>query len=1024
MSHHCHSSLFSLGRVATSVLALLTSTVVGLGLSLSAPTVAHASSGVSLMPGAGQFVSVEGTLVASLTSGLLNSDNTTATSVTVGNTYHVSLASAGVPSDASAVALEFIVKAKYNGGLVSGASVTGTDTSLNWPAGITRYGFDTVEMDANRNVYIRTFANGQNSDMTTPTLNVRLHGYYTGTSSTSAGSTYVGLQPTLVYDSATNTNAAVGPVGNRPMPSDSHIQITSAPSVPNDGVPADGSASAVALQTIVTAPLCSGGFGVYPDGSTRADWDGAFLTGQDDENFDLVKLSSSGKVQVHLGSPTGTCPSGATVEVRVWVRGYFTAPTFSTPGASYVPVQEVALDTTTGAGHMLAPMNSACSTSSPIPAHGGCTVQVSGVGTIPSTGVTGVGAQVMAVGNNASGTLVLTSSSSGSLSASLDYSPTSSSGRYTNFEMTTYSDLSDGNLYIYNTGDVAIGAKILIHGYNTAPSAPGDPETAPTVGAGTSTATVSWSPSTTDGGAAITGYTVQALDSTTHVAATTTVSPQSTAATLTNLSPSTPYAFTVTAINDVGPGRAVDAPPDDASAPTATQPQPTSTVAGPAVAAGVVKTSDGQAAAGYDVRIYPADDPGAPVDSTTGAAQLPLLGTTSTSSDGSWSLTLPSPLPGDLQSVADDNDGVLNVKAVALGSIDGTSLPVAAESTIPVGIPSNGTYTEAAIQEQQLTPTVSRLYAVQPDNGAPADETTSGTAFRAALAGVTTTDSGFDLDHVDSTTESTTSSFSPMVVQGTDYSTATLTPDYAGAFAPTGSQTASTDPCAKIYDAGLVVKMTTQTVYTTVGEAHAWWNSKADFIYRNHAASDLSVGLSLGAKDLWSVDGSVHVGNSVGTFSGPEGQGPYWAHRIQIPILYQKVKELQCFAYRTIATHYAVYPLRYQVPSGGSTYKLGPDISGQYDGPAAYLNYYNVPGHKLRQLPGSVFGVTAGRTLTYGAAADVFGFSISSETEFGQDHEQVLHSLDSQKHTHWIYTNTPVSSFGTQPGTAYVFYSD
>lgn len=529
-------------NVCLRVLAGLALTAAGLAVVSSPQTApARATSGVTLMPRAGQFAPLPGTVAASLSSGFIDSTGHPVTSIVKGSTYHFSVSNVGVPLGASSVALEFIARAGYNGGVVAGDSANTIDTSMTWPASVTRYGFDTVKMDAAGFIYVRTFANGSNTDLTTSTMTVRVHGYYTSSSAAQAASTYVGLQPTLLYDSATTNNAAIGPSGNRPMPSDSSIQVTG-----YAGVPSDGSVTSVAIQTVVAAPPCTGGFGVYPDGASRSDWDGGFISGYDDANFDLVQLSTAGKIDLHVGSPIGSCPSGSTVEVRVFIRGYFTSPSFSAPGATYAPVQQAVLDTTVGVGTMEAPLSTGCSTTSPIPAHGGCTFKVSGVGSIPASGIAGVGAQILAIGNNANGSLALSSSSSGSKAASDDYAPTSSSGRYSNFEMTTYTSLSHGDLYIYNVGDVAVDVRILVHGYNVAPTAPAAPS-AVTASVTDGYATVHWNPPTNDGGAALTEYIVTSDDGWTN-----SVDAPATSAAFTGFALGGSRTFTVSAANEVG----------------------------------------------------------------------------------------------------------------------------------------------------------------------------------------------------------------------------------------------------------------------------------------------------------------------------------------------------------------------------------------------------------------------------------------------------------------------------------------
>ena len=78
---------------------------------------------------------------------------------------------------------------------------------------------------------------------------------------------------------------------------------------------------------------------------------------------------------------------------------------------------------------------------------------------------------------------------------------------------------------------------------NTAPEAPTNVEAT----AGAASATVTWSPPTTDGGSPITGYTVTANDGTTASAPA-----GATTATITGLTEGDFYTFTVTATNAVG----------------------------------------------------------------------------------------------------------------------------------------------------------------------------------------------------------------------------------------------------------------------------------------------------------------------------------------------------------------------------------------------------------------------------------------------------------------------------------------
>jgi len=63
---------------------------------------------------------------------------------------------------------------------------------------------------------------------------------------------------------------------------------------------AEGSATAVALQVNILNASCSGEFALVPGGSTRTDRVGSFAAGENAENFDLVELPASGQLTLRL----------------------------------------------------------------------------------------------------------------------------------------------------------------------------------------------------------------------------------------------------------------------------------------------------------------------------------------------------------------------------------------------------------------------------------------------------------------------------------------------------------------------------------------------------------------------------------------------------------------------------------------------------------------------------------------------------------------------------------------------------
>jgi RHS repeat-associated protein len=337
--------------------------------------------------------------------------------------------------------------------------------------------------------------------------------------------------PARICDTRSGTGTACS---SHPLASNSAltIQVTGTDGIPSTGV------SAVAANLTALSSTAATSLTAYTAGTTRPTLTNVTVpSGTIVGNRVLVPVNAAGQITVY--NAAGTTNIG--LDVEGWVESGSTPA--GTPSLFNAETATRICDTRTGSGLPCA--------GSTIAAAGTLAVQVTGVGGVPAASAAITGAALNITVYNATATGSVTVFADGTTRPSTTDVNFGAGKVVSNYVAITPLSASNGKVDIYNqTGSTDVTVDVL--GYYTAATAPTAPSAVTATG-GNAQATVSWVAPTSNGGTAVTGYTVTPYIGTTAQLPTM-VSGTTTSTTITGLTNGTSYTFQVKASNVIGTG--------------------------------------------------------------------------------------------------------------------------------------------------------------------------------------------------------------------------------------------------------------------------------------------------------------------------------------------------------------------------------------------------------------------------------------------------------------------------------------
>jgi hypothetical protein len=208
---------------------------------------------------------------------------------------------------------------------------------------------------------------------------------------TATGGQYVPITPVRIADTRTGSTF---PNAGQTMPAGGSVTVALPSSV--------AGASAVALNVTATNTTGSGFFTVYPAGGTLPLASSLnFSPGANVPNFVIVPVGASNSITIYNGPPGGGGSTGGAADAVVDLQGSFNTVANTSGGAGHFNQLTPAriTDTRAGSGQTNAGMT--------LTAGGTLTVQATGKGGVPATGVSAVEVNVTEAANTAGGFLTV-----------------------------------------------------------------------------------------------------------------------------------------------------------------------------------------------------------------------------------------------------------------------------------------------------------------------------------------------------------------------------------------------------------------------------------------------------------------------------------------------------------------------------------------------------------------------------------------------------------------------------------------